>query len=464
MIKFFKVNDPYRFGILTIAFIIIRSIIFYFGSPLTQIELPFLLAARTIAEGKWLYKDVWETTEPLTTFVYYLLPKAPENFTVFSYWINVTLIIFNAFYANYFLQKLDIFLDKTFLPALFYILISLTFFELNVVSAPLLASSFLLFVLNNAFSFLKKENYYRLYDSGFFLGIASLFFLPCIAFIPSVLITLLVFTRSQGKGYFLFVLGFLFPWALTCIVFLWIEGLNEFIDIFIKHYFSNFKEFTFSTETLFIFLLPITLFFTGVIFSLRGNLREINFQSVSRKFLIFWLVGGIVCCLISTSKSFSLIYIIIFPLTFFYTFNFLQIKKYLIPDLIIFAFIFFSVYLQYRCLSGTLWQNSVYKFKVNKLHDTLIDGKKIWVSGENQEHYLYANLSGKYLNWNVSKEDFNNIDKFYGIENIRKNFYLDLPEFIIDDSLRMPGIFNKIPQLKNKYVLKDKGIYALQRK
>ncbi|MBC7390390.1 MAG: hypothetical protein H7329_14330 [Opitutaceae bacterium] len=464
MIKFFKVNDPYRFGILTIVFIIIRALIFYFGSPLTQIELPFLLAARTISEGKWLYKDIWETTEPLTTLVYYLLPKGPENFSVFSYWINVILIIFNAFYANYFLQKLDIFLDKTFLPALFYILLSLTFFELNVLSAPLLASTFLLFVLNNAFSFLKKEDYNRLYDSGFFLGIASLFFLPCVAFIPSVLVTLLVFTRSQGKGYFLFLLGLLFPWTITCIVFLWIGGLNEFINIFINHYFSNFKNFIFSTETLTIFLLPITLFITGVIFSLKGNLREINFQSVSRKFLIFWLLSGMVCCLISTTKSFSLIYIIIFPLTFFYTFNFLQIKKNFIPDLIIFAFIILSLYLQYRCLSGTLWQKTVYQYRVNKLHDTLIDGKNIWVSGENQEHYLYANLSGKYLNWTVSKEDFNNTDKFYAIENIRKNFYSNLPEVIIDDSLRMPGIFDKIPQLKNRYILKDKSVYIRQRK
>ena len=464
MIKFLKVNDPYRFGILIFAFILIRSLIFFYGSPLTHIELPYLLSARAIAEGKWIYKDIWETTEPLTSFVIYLLPKEPAIFCIFSYWINVILIIFNAFYANYFIQKLDVFSDKTFVPALFYTLISLMFFELNVLSAPLLASTFLLLTLSNIFSYLKKENLYRMYDSGFFLGISTLFFLPCIAFTPAIFLGMLLFTRSNGKGYFLLLLGLIFPWAILCILFLWVEGLQDFFNIFVSHYFSNYNSYIHSSETLVIFLLPTLLFLLGMFFGLKGSLREINFQSISRKFVLFWLFGGVFACIIAPVKSFTLLYVLIFPLAFFYSFYFLRIKAYILPNIGLFMYVGVATFLQYRCLKGTIWQETVYQIKVGQNRSDLLDGKRILITGNNQDSYLYSKVAGRYLNWNVSQEDFAHLDKFYAIENIRKNFYTDLPECILDQSDIIPKFFEKIPRLKQIYKAKEKGLYILQRK
>ena len=90
--------------------------------------------------------------------------------------------------------------------------------------------------------------------------------------------------------------------------------------------------------------------------------------------------------------------------------------------------------------------------------------KKIWVTGDSISYYLNAKVSSKYLNWEVSRIDFDNTKEFVAIESIRKSFHKEMPEIIIDQNRIMPKIFKRIPSLATHYQEQKTGYYILNRK
>ncbi len=464
MIKFLKINDPYRVAVLAIAFLAIRGLFFSFDLHFTQPELRFFIAAKALGDGKWLYRDIWETTEPLATAFFYLLPRNNATFLAVAYWVNASIILFNAIYLNFLIQRLDILSEKTHLPAFFYLFLSLPFVELNTLSSALLASPFLLLVVGNMLVFLKKEDTQRVYNAGFFLGIATLFHLPCIALVVVMLISLIVFSRGTGIAFFLLLLGSLFPWFVLSVVYLWLGGLAAFWQLFIGHYFENPQTYFTWSETGRILLAPGLVFLFGLYLSLSGTVREINYQSVCRRFIFVWLIGSVFTCIISPISSFSLLHLLAFPLTFFMTYYYLPIRKTQLASIGLWIAMASMITMQVRSMQGISFKQSMIQLTVFETKSPDMFQKKILVAGDSSEYYLNSKIGTKYLNWNLSKIDFNNISTFSSVESIRKNLYEDLPEIIIDQEGIVPKLFHRIPELRTEYTLSKPGHYLLKNK
>jgi len=462
LIKFLKINDPYRLVILVVFFVAIRSLLFLFELPFTLPELKFFLVARAMEDGKWLYRDIWETTEPLTAYIYYLLPNNQLYFSTSTYWINVLLLLFNALYINWQFHRYDILSEKTLLPAFFYLLLSLCFIELNTLSSTLLASTFLLFVVSNFLGYLKREESSNMYYAGFFLGIATLFQLSVVVFLFFLILSLLVFTRSNSKSYFLLFLGTTFPWFILSAYFFWFDSFSPFLDIFLSNYFKSTYNYIFWPELGYVLLIPGLIFLSALFLSLRGGIREINYQSICRNFLFAWLVGVITAIFIYPISSLALLHLLLLPLCFFYTFYFLQVKKMKVANLLLIAAIIGMVVVQARTAMGLAWRGSNRKMSLSKNRNTFLEGKRLFIAGDSSVYYLNAKIATKYLNWEVSQKDFGSVNEFASIESIKKNLEKDLPEVIIDYQHIMQHVFKRVPSLSNKYLIKEPGIYVLQ--
>jgi len=464
LIKFFKINDPYRLVVIAIVFLAIRTILFLFDFDFTIQELKFLIAAKTINQGKWLYRDIWETTEPLTTLFYSLLPNSTIAFKNTAYWINVILILFNSIYVNYFFQKFDILSTKSHLPSFFYLFFSLTVFELNSFSSSLLASTLLLFMVSNLLAYFKKEEPKRLYDASFCLGIASLFYLPSICFFIVTLFSVIAFTREIAKSFILLLLGILFPWIIVSIIFLWQDGLADFYRIFLFNYFSEYQNYIVYSELWTIVLAPGLALITILYFSINSNIREINYQSVCRRLFVIWSIGGIIAFSILPFKSFASIHLFILPLSYFFSYYTVNLKKTYFPSMILLLCIVLMVTFQIRSLKGISLIKSMIKISTKPPEISSLKDKKIWVSGDSISYYLNAKVSTKYLNWEVSRIDFDNTKEFVAIESIRNSFYKEMPEIIIDQNRIMPKIFKRIPELGTHYQQQKIGYYILNSK
>ncbi len=463
MIKFFKINDPYRLAVLAILFLAARAVVFLFDIPFTNPELKFFLVARAMENGKWLYKDVWETAEPLTAFLYYLLPNNITNFSATAYWLNVILLLFNAAYINIQFLRHDVLNEKTNLPAFFYLLLCFSFIELNVFSAPLLASTFLLFVASNMFSYLKKEESQQMYYAGFFLSVASLLYLPAIVFLLVIVVSLIVFTRSEFKAYFLLLLGCLFPWMILLVIFLWKDGSNEFLNLLLVKYFKYKRSYIFWSELAYILLIPALVFLSALYLSLRCRIREINYQNICRKFVFIWLIGCLLLFFVAPIKTLSFLHIAIMPLAFFYTFYFTQTSKMLIASILVLSAFVGMFVVEVRSAVGLAWRGSMRKIIVQRNENETIKGKRLFVAGESVAYYLDNTLATKYLNWEVSKEELENTQEFASVESVKRNFEKEMPQIIIDQQHIMPRLFKRIPSLQEAYRLQKPGIYVLKK-
>lgn len=428
----------------------------YFGTFVTVNELRFFVVAKFFSQGKWLYRDIWETCEPFTAVINFCLPS---NFTYFcrvGFWLNFLLLAFSAFYFNSLLQKLDVLSEKTFLPAFFFLLLAISSAQFTVCSAPLIASVFLLFVLGRMLSYLKREHINEMYEAGFFLGLTSFCYLPTALLVLALSVTMLLFTRSNIKAYLLLFSGLVFPWLILCVIYLWKNGTQDLFAILLSKYFFV-GDSVFSWKEMIYTLLPISLvFITGVFYSLKERAREINYQNICRHFMMLWLLGNLLVFFSSPIRSLSDFHLLFPPLAFFFTYYYLQIKKTFVPNLVIFVSIAIILFMQVRFLTQRMWQDNMAQWYISSSENDLSkEGKKLWVVGSDYRSYIHAIPTLKYLNWDISKDDLNRLDYFTGTEHVRLNLEKTKPEWIVDQKNVVPSLFERIPVLKSQYLLID---------
>jgi hypothetical protein len=110
-----------------------------------------------------------------------------------------------------------------------YLLLSSLLVEFTLLTAPLVANTFLLFALSKILSSYKKEKAVRLiFDAGLMVAVASLFFFPYIVFILFTIASLMVLRPFNLREYFLATLGLLVPYYFIGVYFFWEQKLPEF--------------------------------------------------------------------------------------------------------------------------------------------------------------------------------------------------------------------------------------------
>ena len=99
-----------------------------------------------------------------------------------------------------------------FLPAMAYMLISSLVKEFNYLSAPLMATTFLLLSFISIYNiYHKTTNVSNIFTSGFLLGVASLIFTPTILLLLAIYMCLAVLKEFKLNEWFILALGIICP-------------------------------------------------------------------------------------------------------------------------------------------------------------------------------------------------------------------------------------------------------------
>ncbi|MGV3539036.1 MAG: hypothetical protein ACO1OQ_04450 [Rufibacter sp.] len=138
MIRFFRSLFPSRWVVLVLLFLLIRLPLIFFGLPATLSELHHVLLGERLHAGFVLYRDVYDTTAPLSAAVYWLLDALFGKSYLAHRLLATFLIGYQAFLLNYIFNRNQVHPQKSFLPALLYLLFGSVFFELDVFSPLLL--------------------------------------------------------------------------------------------------------------------------------------------------------------------------------------------------------------------------------------------------------------------------------------------------------------------------------------
>ena len=130
-----------------------------------------------------------------------------------------------------------------------------------------------------------------LFEVGFYIGIAALFYLPSALFIIWAVLSLLFYTGATFRQYSLSLFGFLFPFAATILFYYLFDSLDDFNRNLLAAVFRvrqySLSDFQSLLVSLFI---PLGLGVLGFMSLFNRAGRYVNFQQRVQQIMAIWFV------------------------------------------------------------------------------------------------------------------------------------------------------------------------------
>ncbi|HSA04181.1 MAG TPA: DUF6427 family protein [Tenuifilaceae bacterium] len=261
--------------------------------------------------------------------LYAILVKYINHSIILSNIITFSLVMAIAFYLLHLNSKFIIIKQRTYLPALFYLLISTAFIPIQRINPAIFATFFILLALDHIFAIYQKGNPLdNLFRAGISLGIASLFYAPAIPFYLIIFMGLLLLRAFSLREWFVAMLGIALPWGFLMLTYFWLNiDISQTFELVKSNLITD-------TESSIDELIPI-IFTSAIglptIVALFYLIPSMANQKISvRKYhtLFFWIlfIGAASFALIPTA-SYEMAYILAIPLSFQLTNYFANARK-----------------------------------------------------------------------------------------------------------------------------------------
>ncbi|MCK5028338.1 MAG: hypothetical protein KAR57_01800 [Bacteroidales bacterium] len=267
-----------------------------------------------------------------------------------SIFVGFAFVLFQAFLLIQFNRKYILINYRTYLPAFFYILISGSFIPLQRFNPTLIGTIFIFLSLDYIFSIYREEYALnKLYLAGFFISIASLFWVPFSVFFIVIWISLSVLRPFIGREWIVSLLGFLTPYLFVFVFYFVVFDLSELTLLLenVKEGFSFIKEFNNIHLAYYLFygFLLFIILNASYVLIMNFQMKKIRTR---KYFVINWWLFVICLILFFFFKyvSFEIIYLISIPISFLLTNYFYTLKRNWYLNSIIIILIGLIVYIQ----------------------------------------------------------------------------------------------------------------------
>lgn len=162
----------------------------------------------------FLYNKILVTIKPL-------FDSFPEVYSIITY----VLLYTQAISFNRLLNNRRLMQKPNYLPAMSYLLITSFFAEWNVISAPLVINTLLIWVWAKMSSLYNNPHAKStLYNIGIVIGITTFFYFPSLAFALMIIFALLITRQPKITEWIIAILGIITPWYL---LFAWLFLTNK---------------------------------------------------------------------------------------------------------------------------------------------------------------------------------------------------------------------------------------------
>jgi len=234
--------------------------------------------------------------------------------------------------------------ERTFLPALFYILLGGLFPDHQLMSPVIPASVFLIFAMIRIMdAYHINGTAYNFFDAGFLISTGSLFYANLVWFGLLVIIGIALLRTGNLKEIVISILGLITPYLITFgLYYVLGKDLKALTSLLTANLFTRPDHYQINGVTI-----VALIFFSGLVLaSLVQLFKRLNTKKVkSRKtysLLVWTFLISLIVYLAVPSGSVELVWIISIPLSYFLTHYFLTVKRKLVPELLftlIFVFI-----------------------------------------------------------------------------------------------------------------------------
>lgn len=453
LIRYFRINDPYRLVGLFILMILIQLPLFLDLPGLTVPELKNILLGEKLNEGNSMYTGLVDNTGPLAAwfqeFTETLFGRSLLGRHIFGF---VLVFLQSAFLGIMFITR-KVHNENTYIPSFIFCLLFCFSFDAITISADLIGSTFLLFALNNMF----KEIEFRVqpdetvFNIGLFISLASLFSFGFSVFLVCAMLVLVFFTRSTPRKFALLAFGFLLPHFLVLSISYFNNSLGKMWEYY---YLSNLglsrDTFISFKSLLTLSAVPLAYFLISVVM-LQREARFSKYQSQVLQINFLWITFALVYVLYAKNLRPQNLIIFIPAFAFLFTHFFLFIRRKKFIEINIWVLFLGTVLISYLARYQKITSVDYSKLLVSSVIPAPSGNKRILVLKNDLNLYHGKSLATPYLNWRLSEDIFRHPEYYENVTEVYHHFKADAPQEVVDPENLMAPFFQRIPELRQLY-------------
>ena len=470
MLSFFRVNAPYQILSFVVVLMILQVPLYISSPDLLIPELQWMLVGEKMSQGFMLYRDVWDNVSPLSAAVYWgmdeLFGRSPQaHRTVANF-----LILFQAIYFNYISSERQLFTERNYVPGILYILFLNVSVDCSTLSPALMGSTFILLAFGTLIRQMQREGVTdEVFEMGFYLSMGTLFYLPMGLFELWAIASMLLYTGATFRQHILTFFGYVFPIALVLFFFFFRDALDELSQNLLTSAFQT-RRYSFNDFVGVLGILGGVFLVAGLgFFQTLSYPRFINYQTRIYQIMMLWTITSVISIGLMPFIAPMQFCIFIPPLVMFSVNFFMLMRRRWVAEIFFLAFFTLLFFFRYQLtfLDNAFTINEYPHLENLKIHPSLlpesIRQQKILVIGKDDGEYKDNFPATAYLNWELARYDFDNLDSYESVISIFDNFQADPPTYVIDKEKLLPVLFKRLPELGKRYQPTQwKGIYQLK--
>ncbi|GAB4023855.1 hypothetical protein [Spirosoma koreense] len=457
MLRFFQSYFPYQYVGLLGLLILIRVPLLLHPFPLLIPELNWMVVGEQMSQGYLLYRDIWDSVSPLSGLVYWGIDSVFGRSPIALHGAATLVSVFQIVYFNYLTNNRDIYPDRSFWPGLLYMLFMHLSYDCLTLSPVLMSTSWLLLAFGTLIRQMDRRGATdEVFEVGFYIGIAALFYLPSALFIVWATLSLLFYTGATFRQYSLSMFGFLFPIAATVMFYYLFDGLDDFNRNLLASVFRV-RQYSLSDfQSLFASLLiPLGLGILGFLSLFNRTGGYVNYQQRIQQIMMIWFVTAVLTIALMPFLAPMAFLSFVPPMAYFTYFYFENIRKAWIAETSFTIAFVLMLLLFYQGALGLipgaeLGRLSSLQVRTSPLPADIRD-QRVLIIGEDLSGYRQNRLATPYLNWDLAKYDLKNLDNYDSVIHVFDRFQKDPPDYIVDHENVVQKLFQRIPALAAQY-------------
>lgn len=459
MLRFFRLNDPYRLLGVLLVMLVLALPLFFYAPPLTLKEFKDILLGELLNNGKGMYTELVDDTPWMAAQVARWTAFLFGRSETARHILALLVLFFQAAFFSSILVRNRAFNENNYLSAFVFALLCFFSFDMLSLSNELWASTFVLLALNNLFKGIefKAQRDETILNLGFYLGIASLFVFSFAVFLVGAWVVLLVYARLDLRKSLMLFFGFFFPHLLLLVLYYFKDGLPELAAYFYNANLTFHSTSFISGYSMMWLGSAIALFFLFSMFMLGREARFTKYQGQLLQVMLLWMLFALIEILIAREFSPHRFVILIPSLAYLISHYLLLIRRKWIAEIMLWILLFSVVGLSTAARFQKITQIDYSKMFLKNSEYPSIKDKKVFTLNNHIEIYQDNTAVTFFLNWDLSKEIFLLNQYYKDLVVINNSFVNDPPDVIVDKDNIMKDVFSRLPKLQSQY--KRNGIF-----
>lgn len=463
MLRFFRINDPYRL-ISLLALLVLAGLPLLIDLPsATMQELKDLVLGEQVG-SKTLYVEIIDRTPPLLAVLDGFLNFFFGRSLLARHVLALLIVFFQASYFAILLINNKAYNENTYVPSLVFGFLCFFSFDVIALTPELIASTLLLLALNNIF----KEIEFRVdrdsivLNLGVFLGLASLVVFSFSIFLLGTVFILVVFARATLRKILLLLFGYGLVHAIVFTVYYYHGRVDDLWMHFYAATLAQEKVMLLPARSLLLLgAFPIGYFVISL-FMLTREARFTKYQSQIFQVLFLWLFLALLELLLTATVTPHSLVTFVPTIAYFISHYLLLIRRKWIAEVMLWIFIGGLLSVGFLARKQLFSDVSYAKlFAPPSPYAARVKDKRVMIVGKDMALYEQNKLGGSFLDWELSRGYLEQAEDYDNLIRINDAFTGDPPEVIVDENGLMDRILERIPRLKNMY-RKEGNIYWLR--